>query len=413
MNESNRITGFEALFKAAASGDTVAFWGLILDLEYNRIIEHYLTSPKKLGLAPTEAEEIKNAFMMHLKNQWPTVKPIANPRAYLRSAIRNFYISQTRKPDAHTISLEEASAVGFRADWHKKDWHKTDNKSLMGEKISASFTKLPRKAQAGVENAALFIKKIHDVGAKWLENQYANKYARSYELLVNLETRLGDIWGRGVLEVLSEWRTLKDKKSESLSKEEKGRQTTIREKYPVIYLIDTVNKEKERALKSSLSLIWGFDLSFLLIFDGFSGQAQFFKLRINPSRLLFDVFTKMPEMRGPKYLNLKRIELAMRAVVDNNSHFSRENLRQYRYRELSRSRLYKHVVNRIYKLSFKDGVNIDRPFDMVYQLYKEGRIEGANKEDMRRTKQIRDQQRKVLRQRAVARNRIQEVDHRR
>jgi hypothetical protein len=401
MNESNTITGFDELFKAAASGDREAFWGLMLDSEYNKIIGHYLTSPKKLGLAPTEAEEVKSAFMMHLTKQWPTVKPISNPRAYLRSAIRNFYISQMPKPYAHTVPLEEAPAVDFRPDWRKKDWHKTDNKSLMGDKISASFARLPRKARAGVENAALFVKKIHDIKTKWRENQTGEKYARSHALLTDLEKKLGNIWGHGVLKMLSEWRILRNKKSESLSEQEKNRGAFIKEKHPEIHLIDTINEEKERAIKSSLALIWQFDVSFMLIFDNLDEHSQFFKLRINPSRLLFDVLARMPEMRRAKYLDLKKIELTMRAV-DKDGQFKLENLRQYRYREFSQSQLYKRIVNRIYKRSFKDGVKISRPFDITYQLSKEGRIEGLNKEALKRAKQIRDHERKVLRRRAVA-----------
>lgn len=73
-----------------------------------------------------------------------------------------------------------------------------------------------------------------------------------------------------------------------------------------------------------------------------------------------------------------------------------ENLRKYRYRTISQSQLYKQVVSRIYKRSFIDQINIDRPFDITYQLTKEGRIEGAGRDAAERAKQIRDQQRELF-----------------
>lgn len=391
MNESNTITGFEALFKAAAGGNRGAFWNLVLDPEYGRIVGHEL---KKLKLNRDIAEETKDAFMMHLLDKLPGIELKSNPRAYLRNVIRNFYISGVRKPGVHTFPF-------LASNRHKQTGHKTDTKALMDEKISASYAKLSEKMRTGVENAALFVKKLHDVGTRYLKNQTAEKFFRSHDMVENLEKGLIRIWGRDASKILPEFRNLENKKEGDRTPEERRRYGEIIGKYPAIHLFNAVGREKDKARKSSWPLMWDFDLFFLLVFDRYHADqsASFFKLRVDPSCLLFDVLTKMPEMRGAQYMKNKRIELTMKAV-NNDGRFTLENLRQYRYRE--RPRLYKRVVNRIYKRSFRDGVNIGRPFDIIYQCLKENRIEGANKEDVAHAKQIRDQQRKILRQGAAA-----------
>lgn len=372
---SNTNIGFEALFKAAANGDSGAFWGLMLDDEYNRIIGYHLTSPKKLGLPRIEAEDIKSKFMLHLQKQWPAKKPIPNPKAYLRSAIRNFFLTEKRKDRA-------PDDFGYQ---DKKNWHKTDTSALKDEKNGALFAKLSEKTRSGIENAIRFIKVVHETGTGYLENETAEKFARTYELMANLEKSLIRIWGAGTMESLPEFRNIEGKK------EEHERYQEILDKYPAIRLFNTINKEKDRALKSSWALIWSFDHSFLLIFNRDDECRSFFKLRISPGRQLYDVLAYAPEMKKGKYLDQAKIGAAMTARGFEKMP-NLENLRQYRYRT---TRLYNRVIRRIYKTSFIDQVNIERPFDIVYQLMKEGKIEGFDKEDLKRAKQIRDQQREI------------------
>ena len=140
--------------------------------------------------------------------------------------------------------------------------------------------------------------------------------------------------------------------------------------YPAVILFHEICEE-ESSLRARLPLgQWRTWLH--LIFDNiFDEPPLFIKLKLTPERLLFDVLAKSPEMKRGRYLNLYKIGLAMAACGFGDTVPNVENLRQYRYRATSQPRLYKRIVNKIYKRSFFNQINIENPHDSDYWLDKE------------------------------------------